>query len=66
METVNVKILNPKVKRLLDDLESLKLIELEKNEGAQKPKRRFGSMKGLVEYIAEDFDEPLEDFKEYM
>jgi hypothetical protein len=26
--------------------------------------RRFGSAKGLIE-MAEDFDEPLEDFREY-
>jgi antitoxin (DNA-binding transcriptional repressor) of toxin-antitoxin stability system len=26
---------------------------------------RFGSARGLIE-IGEDFDEPLEDFKEYM
>jgi len=26
---------------------------------------RFGSMKGKIT-IADDFDEPLEDFKEYM
>jgi antitoxin (DNA-binding transcriptional repressor) of toxin-antitoxin stability system len=28
------------------------------------PTRRFGSAKGLIE-MAEDFDEPLEDFREY-
>nr|VFK44637.1 MAG: prevent-host-death family protein [Candidatus Kentron sp. TC] len=28
-------------------------------------KRRFGSAKGLVK-IADDFDEPLEDFRGYM
>ncbi len=66
METLSVKILEPKIKRLLDDLESLKLIEIETQKTKQKPKRRFGSMKGLVEYIADDFDAPLEDFKEYM
>jgi len=26
----------------------------------------YGSMKGLIRYMANDFDEPLEDFKEYM
>lgn len=26
----------------------------------------FGSMKGLISYIAPDFDAPLEDFAEYM
>ncbi|HEX3532414.1 MAG TPA: DUF2281 domain-containing protein [Thermoanaerobaculia bacterium] len=29
----------------------------------EKPQRRFGSAKGLIT-IAEDFDAPLEDFKE--
>ncbi len=28
--------------------------------------RKAGTMKNLVAYIAPDFDEPLEDFKEYM
>ncbi len=31
----------------------------------QKRKRRFGSAKGLIK-ISDDFDEPLEDFKDYM
>lgn len=30
-----------------------------------KPKRKIGSAKGQIN-IAEDFDEPVEDFKEYM
>ena len=29
-----------------------------------KPQRQFGSAKGLIT-IAEDFDEPLDDFREY-
>jgi hypothetical protein len=28
--------------------------------------RQFGTMKGLITHIADDFDEPLDDFKEYM
>lgn len=28
--------------------------------------RKAGTMKGLVLYMADDFDEPLEDFNEYM
>ncbi len=28
-------------------------------------KRQFGSAKGLIE-MSDDFDEPLEDFREYM
>jgi antitoxin (DNA-binding transcriptional repressor) of toxin-antitoxin stability system len=31
----------------------------------QKQQRRFGSAKGLIT-LAEDFDEPLKDFEEYM
>ncbi len=31
----------------------------------EEPKPIFGSAKGLIE-ISEDFDEPLEDFEEYM
>lgn len=31
----------------------------------RKKQRQFGSAKGLIT-IAEDFDAPLEDFKEYM
>ena len=30
-----------------------------------KKQRQFGSAKGLIK-IADDFDEPLEDFREYM
>ena len=26
--------------------------------------RKFGAMKGLVTYMSDDFDEPLEDFKD--
>lgn len=28
--------------------------------------REFGCAEGVVEYIAEDFDSPLDDFREYM
>ena len=33
----------------------------------EKPKeRKLGTMPGLIKYMAPDFDEPLEDFREYM
>ena len=32
----------------------------------EKPRPRFGSAKGIITYIADDFDAPLEEFKEYM
>jgi prevent-host-death family protein len=31
-----------------------------------KPRPQFGSGKGLILYMAPDFDAPLDDFKEYM
>ena len=31
----------------------------------RRKQRKFGSAKGLIK-ISEDFDKPLEDFKEYM
>ena len=31
-----------------------------------KPCPKFGSGKGMFTYIADDFDEPLDDFKDYM
>lgn len=33
---------------------------------APKPRPQFGSAKGLILYMAPDFDAPLEDFKDYM
>lgn len=35
---------------------------------ADQPQKRnlVGSMKGFVTYMADDFNEPLDDFKEYM
>ncbi len=33
--------------------------------GKSKKQRRFGSAKGLIK-ISDDFDKPLEDFREYM
>ena len=31
-----------------------------------KLKREFGGLKGFVTYMADDFDAPLDDFKDYM
>jgi len=39
----------------------IKLVLIEQS----KPKRRLGTAKGKIK-IADDFDVPLEDFKEYM
>jgi hypothetical protein len=31
-----------------------------------KSRAGFGSMKGLIKYMADDFDAPLDEFKDYM
>lgn len=68
MLTYEVQILEPEAEAELAEMESKKLIKLSKHEdqnGSKKP-LQFGSMKGLVLYMADDFDAPLEDFEEYM
>ncbi|MCH8318415.1 MAG: DUF2281 domain-containing protein [Bacteroidetes bacterium] len=45
-----------------------KQVQVNVPEKEKKPKKRksnFGSAKGLI-FMSEDFDEPLEDFKDYM
>jgi len=34
--------------------------------GQTEIQKRFGGLKGFVTYIADDFDDPLEEFKDYM
>lgn len=41
------------------------LIDKHDIKGLQKRKLKFGMMKGTF-VMSEDFDEPLEDFKDYM
>ena len=43
-----------------DDQETFQIVRVEK----PKKRRKAGSAKGLIE-IADDFDAPLEEFKEY-
>ena len=58
--------------RQIDQLPKESLLELEKLisqlQSNKKPvsKRQFGCMKGLVVLMADDFDAPLDDFKDYM
>lgn len=68
MLTYEVEILEPKAEAILDEMESRKLVKLSKpakNGEAKKP-LQFGAMKGLVLYMADDFDAPLADFEDYM
>jgi len=36
------------------------------DEPSERPRPRFGSAKGLILHMADDFDAPLDDFAEYM
>lgn len=38
----------------------------EEKKAVQQKKSMFGALKDKISYIAPDFDEPLEDFAEYM
>ena len=35
-------------------------------ERGKSKERKLGTMPGLIKYMAPDFDEPLEDFEEYL
>ena len=58
--------------RQIDELSEDVLIEIEnmisklQEKKHKKIKRKAGCMKDFVTYIADDFDAPLEDFKQYM
>lgn len=59
-------LLPPEMKQLAMDLiDFLKFKHVKAQVDPPKKKREFGSLKGEM-YMAPDFDEPLEDFKEYM
>ena len=68
MPTYEVTTLEPKADVMLDDMENDQLIEKKETStnGAKKKPLKRGSMKGLVVFMADDFDAPLEDFKEYV
>jgi len=68
MQTVEVTILQPRAEAMLNEMESEKLIKVSKygHKSGEKKPLQFGSMQGLVLYIADDFDEPMEDFEDYM
>ncbi|MDR2359494.1 MAG: DUF2281 domain-containing protein [Prevotellaceae bacterium] len=42
------------------------LLSKSRKRPAKKPHPRAGYMKGTLIYMSDDFNEPLDDFKEYM
>ena len=72
MTTLNLK---KRLQKRIDYLDSTQLerlhdiFEKEFPESTRQNKgrrRKLGTMPGLIKYMAPDFDEPLEDFKDYM
>lgn len=75
MEPINVKEAQERLPELIDEATSGEDVVIERGDGAAvrlvpvvQPERRprtFGSARGLI-HMSDDFDEPLEDFKDYM
>lgn len=74
MSTVNLADAERRLAQLLNAVASGEEVIIQRPDGrafrivpadTTAPRPRFGSAKGLIE-IGADFDEPLEDFKEYM
>ena len=70
---VTIELLNENALNLLRDLERMRIIRFTKPNSntddsmlITKKQRNFGVMKGLVLYMAKDFNAPLEDFNDYM
>lgn len=66
MGTYEIQILEPRTKDLLDELAKLSLVRIQKIQRLEGKERKFGSVKGLVVSIGNDFDAPLEHFKKYL
>jgi hypothetical protein len=69
MQTLQIGIVQPQAINLLRELDSLKLITIMRpDDCAEMPSKKrpvFGCAKGQF-WMSDDFDEPLEDFEEYM
>jgi hypothetical protein len=53
-------------KEVLDFIAFLLQQQENKVSGEKRAARKAGTMKGLITYMAEDFNAPIEDFKDYM
>lgn len=68
MSTAELKLL---IIREIDRLPKDRLQEIlnflkGNTEIKSEKKRRIGALKGTLLYMADDFDDPLDDFKDYM
>ncbi|MGR3318491.1 MAG: type II toxin-antitoxin system Phd/YefM family antitoxin [Candidatus Anammoxibacter sp.] len=74
MHEVNIQEAERSLFKLIEEVEFGEEVIIKKENGTyykivpiikNEPIPKFGSAKGLIE-ISDDFDEPLEEFKEYM
>lgn len=67
VDTIKIELIDWIAK--LNDQKSLNKVLLLKEQLNKSPKKSesliFGSGKHLVEYVSEDFNDPLDEFKEY-
>jgi len=54
------------IEKKKDADQGAQVVQLVAVQEKTKRKPRFGSAKGVILYMADDFDAPLEDFREYM
>ena len=69
MSTDRLNRIIEEVKSLTPDDRRRLLKRLEQDEKLSMPNtplRQAGTLKGTVTYMAPDFDDPLDDFREYM
>lgn len=51
---------------MLDEMEQKDLIKVEHEKNGRKEPLKFGSFPGLVVHMADDFNDPLPEFEDYM
>lgn len=75
MTTVSIQEAEAKLSELINKLKPGDEVVITKNNqpiarllpvAAPQVQRKLGTLKGTVTYMAPDFDEPLDEFKEYM
>lgn len=74
MTSVTIDEAKAKLSELIDELAPGDEVVITRNQrpvarlvGLVPPsKRKLGTLRGTVTYMAPDFDEPLEEFREYM
>jgi prevent-host-death family protein len=76
MSTVTIEDAQARLKELIEHLRPGEEVVITRDQKPvarltlaaeqEAPRRKLGTLKGTVRYMAPDFDAPLDDFKEYM